>query len=49
MLRFRAVIKAPLMSTLLQLMPRWWVLDSDTQEDWARDEVLAPIIMGCKA
>jgi hypothetical protein len=37
------------MSTLLQLMPRRWVLDLDTQDDWGRAKVLAPIVMGGKA
>ncbi|MHB1174501.1 MAG: pseudaminic acid cytidylyltransferase [Sulfuriferula sp.] len=30
------------------VMPRWRVQDIDTQEDWERAEILAPIIMGTK-
>jgi len=30
------------------LIPRWRVQDIDTQEDWERAEILAPIIMGKK-
>ena len=30
------------------LIPRWRVQDIDTQEDWVRAEILAPIIMGFK-
>jgi len=30
------------------LIPRWRVQDIDTQEDWERAEILAPIIMGRK-
>lgn len=30
------------------VIPRWRVQDIDTQEDWVRAEVLAPIIMGRK-
>lgn len=30
------------------LIPRWRVQDIDTQDDWDRAEILAPIIMGCK-
>lgn len=30
------------------LIPRWRVQDIDTQDDWTRAEILAPIIMGGK-
>jgi pseudaminic acid cytidylyltransferase len=30
------------------VIPRWRVQDIDTQEDWVRAEILAPIIMGRK-
>lgn len=30
------------------IIPRWRVQDIDTQEDWARAEILAPVIMGRK-
>jgi N-acylneuraminate cytidylyltransferase len=30
------------------MIPRWRVQDIDTQEDWKRAEILAPIIMGRK-
>lgn len=32
--------------TIPIIVPRWRVLDIDTQEDWERAEILAPIIMG---
>ncbi|MCK9201494.1 MAG: pseudaminic acid cytidylyltransferase [Gallionella sp.] len=31
------------------MVPRWRVQDIDTPDDWERAEILAPIIMGCKA
>lgn len=31
------------------LIPRWRVQDIDTQDDWARAEILAPVIMGRKS
>jgi pseudaminic acid cytidylyltransferase len=30
------------------VIPRWRVQDIDTEEDWARAEILAPVIMGRK-
>jgi pseudaminic acid cytidylyltransferase len=30
-------------------IPNWRVVDIDTQDDWARAEILAPLIMGPKA
>lgn len=35
-------------SGLGYVIPNWRVVDIDTQDDWARAEVLAPIIMGHK-